>query len=79
MSPVCLYRFILFRIISYCVCGRDFHLAHNPTKRIMGTWVAFEANGTGLTSKGMVPSRLNILAILVFLSGVNGPWKKLSE
>jgi len=40
---------LLFRVVW--VASRDFHLAHNPFFRVMGSWVVVEENGTGLPSR----------------------------
>jgi hypothetical protein len=39
-----------FRVLS-----RDFHLAHSPLDRAVGSWAAVEANGMGLPSTGTPP------------------------
>ncbi|RLG80785.1 MAG: hypothetical protein DRO09_02715, partial [Thermoprotei archaeon] len=58
MQTACSYRFILFRIVADCICGRDFHLAHRDLGIPMGSWVAFIPNGIGDTSRGISPPRL---------------------
>ena len=44
---VCPYRFILFKSITYCIGGRDSHLAHRDLGIPVGSWVVVEPNGTG--------------------------------
>jgi hypothetical protein len=46
-------------LINSClfIASRDFHLAHSPLDRAVGSWVAAEPNGTALPPR-LSPPRL---------------------